>query len=162
MSAEIIVCDTGALISLEKLRDGYGFIRGLYHKLIVPQSVFEELTVNHIPPYEYLRRYQIQDLLDIREPANTLAIPDNVALHVGEIDAIRLAWEYKTGLLIEESAGRLAAQQLGIRISGIAGQILKAQRIGLLTANKANQKLQELLHSGRISQKLYLALLIED
>ncbi len=158
MTVARVVCDTGALISLEKLSDGYCFIRRLYNKLLLSPTVFEELTFAHIPPDNYLRQYQIQDLFDIRKPTISLVIPGGDALHRGEIEAICLAWEYKTGLLIEESAGRYAAQQLGIPMSGIAGQILKAYRTQVIAASEATQKLHELLYAGRISQKLYLAL----
>jgi predicted nucleic acid-binding protein len=40
-----IVSDTGPLISLEKLSDGYSFFRLLYAKILIPFSVLEELSV---------------------------------------------------------------------------------------------------------------------
>jgi hypothetical protein len=47
-------------------------------------------------------------------------------LHVGEAQAIQLARELALPLLIEETVGRRVALGLGLSISGIAGQILKA------------------------------------
>jgi predicted nucleic acid-binding protein len=48
---------------------------------------------------------------------------------------------------------------MGISISGIAGQVLKAFRQGAITAQEARNKLQELLQAGRINRKIYEALL---
>ncbi len=48
MNRNIIVCDTGALISLEKIDNGYRFIRRLYDTLIVPPAVFEEASVGWV------------------------------------------------------------------------------------------------------------------
>lgn len=36
--------DTGPLITLEKLPDGYRFIRRLYDKIVIPPAVLEELV----------------------------------------------------------------------------------------------------------------------
>ncbi len=79
-------------------------------------------------------------------------------LHRGEIQAIRLAFELNTTLLIEETAGRRVASQLGIHISGIAGQVIKAFRQNLISAEETYSKLNELLKAGRINYKIYDAL----
>ena len=39
-----IVSNTGPLISLEKLNQGYNFIRCLYEKLIIPPAVLDEVA----------------------------------------------------------------------------------------------------------------------
>ena len=80
-------------------------------------------------------------------------------LHIGEAQAIQLAQELALPLLIEETMGRRVAQGLGIAISGIAGQILKAFRQGSLTAQEARKKLLELFKAGRINRKIYEAML---
>lgn len=38
-----VVSDTGPLISLEKLEDGYLFMRQLYDRMLVPPAVMKEL-----------------------------------------------------------------------------------------------------------------------
>ena len=76
-----------------------------------------------------------------------------------EAQAIQLARELALPLLIEETVGRRVARGLGISISGIAGQILKAFRQRSLTAQEARDKLQELFQAGRMNRKICEALL---
>ena len=64
-------------------------------------------------------------------------------------------------MLIEEEKGRNLAQTLGLQISGIAGQILKAHRQEIIEVAEAKQKLQELLQAGRIGNKMYIRLIAE-
>ena len=65
--AEHIVSNTGPLISLEKLTDGFIFIRKLYTKILIPQKVLEEVSVkNFASTGEYLAYYGINDLIEVR------------------------------------------------------------------------------------------------
>jgi len=58
-------------------------------------------------------------------------------------------------LLIEEEAGRTLARELGIRISGIAGRILRAVREEIIGADRANRILVALKRTGRINQQVF-------
>ena len=98
-------------------------------------------------------------MLEVQAVAGSEQLPEVTRLHVGEAQAIQLARELALPLLIEETVGRRVAQGLGIAISGIAGQILKAFRQGSLTAQEAQNKLLELFQAGRINRKIYEALL---
>jgi predicted nucleic acid-binding protein len=155
-----IVSNTGPLISLEKLRQGYGFIRQLYDTIIIPPGVLDEVAEGQFAtPQAYLQHYGIVDLIEIHAVSQGERLPEVARLHVGEAQAIQLARELALPLLIEETVGRRVAQGLGISIAGIAGQILKAFRQGILTAQKARDKLLELFQAGRINRKVYEALL---
>ena len=110
-------------------------------------------------PQAYLQHYGIVDLLEVQAVARSEQLPEVARLHVGEAQAIQLEWELALPLLIEETVGRRVAQGLGIAISGIAGQILKAFRQGSLTAQEARNKLLELFQAGRINRRIYEALL---
>jgi len=154
------VSNTGPLISLEKLNQGYDFIRRLYDKLIISPAVLEEVTAGQFAtPDEYLQHYAISDLIEVRTVSQPCELPEAERLHEGETQAIQLALELQLPLLIEETVGRRVAQSVGIQISGIAGQILKAFRQDLIAAAEAQDKLSELLRTGRINQKIYDALL---
>ena len=160
MAARRIVSNTGPLISLEKLRHGYDFIRQLYDTIIIPPGVLPEVAEGQFAtPHAYVQRYGIVDLIEVHAISRSEQLPEAARLHSGEAQAIQLARELTLPLLIEETAGRRVARGLGISISGIAGQILKAFRQGSLTAQEARNKLLELLQAGRINRKIYEALL---
>jgi len=156
---DLIISDTGPLISLEKLTNGYRFIRHLYHTIIVPPAVLEEVAQGQFDHSQaYLDHYDIADLIKVRKSLYDSILPEIELLHQGEIQAIQLAFELNTTLLIEETAGRRVANQLGIHISGIAGQIIKAFREDIIPAQEAYHKLDELLKAGRINSNIYDAL----
>ncbi len=158
--ARRIVSNTGPLISLEKLRQGYGFLRQLYDTLLIPPSVLDEVAAGQfVTPQAYLQHYGIVDLIEVQAVSQSERLPEVARLHVGEAQAIQLARELALPLLIEETVGRRVAQGLDISVSGIAGQILKAFRQESLTAQEARNKLLELFQAGRINRKIYEALL---
>jgi len=151
--------DTGPLITLEKLDDGYRFIRLLYDRIIIPRTVLDELTQGQfLSPQAYLEHYGIEDLLEVVETRSDLEVPGIELLDPGEREAIQIALERGLPLLIEEEAGRQYARRLGLQISGIAGQCVKAFRAGLISSREAEDKLQELFDVGRINRKIHVAL----
>jgi len=162
MSSDIrrIVSNTGPLISLEKLSHGYDFIRQIYEKVIIPPAVLDEVAQGQFEnPAAYLRYYGIMDLVEIGVVPKRYSFPGVERLHEGEKQAIQLALELQLPLLIEETVGRHIAKNLGISISGIAGQIIKAFQQKIISATEAYNKLDELLKTGRINRKIYEALI---
>lgn len=164
-----IVCDTGPLISLEKITSGYRFIGRLYDRLLVPAAVMDELIAGQFETKDaYLRHFDAEDLVFI-EPLSEASSAETVenrtkSLDKGEQEAIQLAFERELPLLIEEAAGRAVARGLGLQISGIAGQLLKATREGTISVDEALAKLTELRRAGRINQRIFDAVgaAIED
>lgn len=151
--------DTGPLITLEKLSDGFRFIRLLYDKIVIPQAVLNELAQGQfLSPRAYLEHYEIEDLLEVVETQDHLEVSGVELLDVGEREAIQTALERELPLLIEEETGRQCALSLGIQISGIAGQVVKAFRAGLISSREAEDKLRELFEAGRINRKIHTAL----
>jgi|GEM_PF-684750 len=160
-----VVCDTGALISLEKLDNGFSFIRKLYDKLIVPKAVFSEYLVGGD-----LTALVKSGFIEVVDSPVIHHFPGIERLHQGEIEAISVALELqkqfqaeKGGesvlLLIEERMGREIAQSLGLKISGIAGQIIKARRLGLIDSDTAISHTQNMLKYGRVHRRLHSRML---
>jgi predicted nucleic acid-binding protein len=77
----------------------------------------------------------------------------------GEKHAISLAHQLGLPLLIEETIGRRIATSAGIRISGIAGHIIKAYKEKLIGSEEAESMLHEMFSSGRINRKIFIALI---
>ena len=153
-----IVSDSGPLITLEKLSDGYQFIRRRYERIVIPATVLGELWQGQFVSAEaYLTHYDVFDLFEVVEVRLHVS-PGLERLDRGEQEAIHLAVQRGLPLLIEEQAGREVAQQLGISISGIAGQVVRAFREKLLTLEEALDKLHELFASGRINTRIYQGL----
>ena len=157
--AIIIVSDTGPLISLEKITDGYDFIRKLYDKIIIPSAVIKEVAEGgYSDPLDYLEAYNIEDLIEIKTVQNISNIPDIERLDEGEKEAISLAYQLNLPLLIEETMGRRIAQSANIHISGIAGQIMKAYKHKIIKKKEALYKLEKMFQTGRINKKIYNSL----
>jgi predicted nucleic acid-binding protein len=151
-----IVSDTSPLINLEKLNDGFLFIRKLYGKILIPQAVFKELSYQR---NEYLKTHAIKDIIKIL-PIQKNEIPYfKRKMHSGEIEAISLALKYKLPLLIEEHNGRKEAQELKIKISGIAGQIYYAYTQNIIGEKESHSKLDQLVQSGGIGEKVHSIIL---
>ncbi len=70
-----IVSDTGALISLEKLQDGYAFIQRLYDKIIIPPAVLEEVAFHFRNGRIYLKHYGIERFIEVRETSCVADVP---------------------------------------------------------------------------------------
>jgi len=154
----LIISNTGPLISLEKISNGYGFIRKLYDHILIPPTVLEELFQGQfLSAQAYLEHYDVADLLEVVD-VNQTRLPELEQLDIGEQEAIQLALQRHLPLLIEEQAGRTVARQLGVSISGIAGQVLKAFQENILTADEALNKFHELFTSRRINTRIYLGL----
>ena len=150
-----IVSDTSPLISLEKIDGGYKLFRQLYDKVLVPPAVLRELAAGPFESEEaYLSHFGIDDLLQVETPEHSER-EETEHLDPGEREAIALALEFDLPLLIEEEAGRTLARELGIRISGIAGQILQAVREEIIGADRANRMLGALKRKGRINQQVF-------
>lgn len=157
--ARVIVSDTGPLITLEKMSDGYDFIRKLYDKIIIPSAVLKEVAEGEFSdPFDYLETHGIEDLIEIKSVQTLSKIPEIERLDEGEKEAISLAYQLKLPLLIEETIGRKIAQSVNIPISGIAGQILKAYREKIVKRKEAEKRLEKLFISGRINRRIYNAM----
>jgi predicted nucleic acid-binding protein len=93
-AARRIVSNTGPLISLEKLRQGYEFIRQLYDTIIIPPGVLDEVAEGQfVTPQAYLQYYGIVDLIEVHTVSGSERVPEVTRLHVGEAQAIQLARE---------------------------------------------------------------------
>ena len=154
-STRRVVSDTGPLISLEKLTGGFRFIRRRYNQIIGPPAVLEEVGFHEDRAETYLERHGIADLVEVHPVPARVEVPGIERLHEGEIQAIQLALAFDLPLLIEEAAGRRAARRAGVSISGVAGQIVKGQRRGMVLMEEAQSMLEEMVEHRRITERIY-------
>ncbi len=128
----IVVSDTSPIRALYHL-NLLSLVGRLYGDLILPVAVDTELRTP-------LKHFPSIDLASSGEAAIRSASPASIAriskhrLDPGETEAIALAIEINADyLLMDERAGRRAADNLRIKYVGVFGVLIEAKRQGLLT-----------------------------
>jgi len=162
---DVLVSDTGPLISLESLPAGFQWIRSVLDRLIIPPTVLGEVAHPYGGRQAFLEDTGLRRLIDVRRPGTlsekTLASEWHV-LDEGEQDAIALSRQLGQPLLIEETAGRRVARSLGCEISGTAGLIDRARQENFLSLTEAERMWEVLLEENRISESLYQSLVQDE
>ena len=83
-------------------------------------------------------------------------------VHLGETQAILLASELNTLLLMDESCGRAFAETWGLKVRGTLNVILRALREGSLNKDEAKEAVSSMINRGfRIEPKLLTRILKE-
>lgn len=151
-----IVSNAGPLIALSRI-ERLDILFGLYGTITVPAAVFAELTRNLTMPgateIGTAPQIQVISVRNQREVSRLLFWLDE-----GESEAIVLAQELQTSLLIDERKARGIASVLGIPLTGTVGVLLEAKRSGHVS--QIRPLLDDLLGAGvRLSPRLYLSAL---
>lgn len=152
----IVVSDTSPLLYL-LLIDQLELLPRLYNQVIVPQVVRVEMMATEAPTE--LREWIASPPTWFMVQAVTFE-PDAVLqrLNPGEQAAIALAEQLKADLLlIDEKAGRQAAIQRGLRITGVLGILDQAATLDLIDLSDAITRLQQT--NFRVSPRLIQTLL---
>jgi predicted nucleic acid-binding protein len=143
----MIISDSTTLIILFDL-NRIELLSNLFPKIIIPFAVFEEISVKKtILLPEFISVQKVDDC----ETLETLKL----ILDLGESEAIALALELKSKLIIDEKKGRKIAIGQGIEIIGLLGIVYLNIKKGFLSKEEAKEFLDDALaHGYRISQKL--------
>lgn len=109
---DVLVSDTGPLISLESIPGGFQWICSVLNRLIIPPVVLEEVARPYEGQEAFLAETGLRSLVEVRRPGTRSTVdpvPEWEVLDDGEQAAIALARELGAPLLIEERAGRRRA-----------------------------------------------------
>lgn len=132
----IIVSNTGPLIGLAKIQQ-LDLLGRLAAEIYIPPQVRIELLARTGPETALLAA-ALQGAIQVKAPAVLDAATETMLrrLDEGERQAIALARSFHTPvlLLLDDRAGRTAAQKLGQPLTGLAGLLLLAKRQGVVTA----------------------------
>jgi predicted nucleic acid-binding protein len=145
----LVVADTGPLRYLILIEETEILAR-LYERLIVPSSVFIELTHQRAP--QEVRRWaeSLPRWAEVKTAGN---VPLKDILDTGEAEAIALCQELAaTALLIDEAEAREIALARGLPVTGTIGIIEKAAQLNLLDLKSTFERL--LKTNFRISPQL--------
>ena len=120
---EPVVVDSTCLIGLERIG-----------RLDILQSLFNPITV----PPEVAREFGSSlSWLKVEAPANhALVSALKMLLDDGEAEAIALASELGHGIVLDDLQARAAGKNLGLRVLGTIGILLKAKHAGIIHALK--------------------------
>ena len=120
----IVVSDTSPVSALIQIGEAQ-LLQTLFAEVILPPAVERELRASHPSLPAFLQVRSVSN----RERVNELA----ERLDVGEAEAIVLATElHADRLLIDEKAGRQAAQAEGLAVIGVLGVLLLARNRNLI------------------------------
>ena len=120
--ASIAVSDTSPLIAL-KHAELLGKLNLLFQRVVVPPSVMQELNVKE---KEY---FQSLSFISVEEPHDRrLVLVLKTIVDEGEAEAITLALEKNSLLMIDDLRGRKVARRLDLEIIGTLG-LLKVMKL---------------------------------
>jgi len=125
-----VVTDTGPLIALAKLNHLH-LLHVLYAHLIVPRFVYREcVVVGRARGYgdadvieAFLEKLDCLPLVPASMPS---ALSSDVRLGQGEREAIALAEERQSLLLIDDVYARAVAEEIGLQTAGTLGVLVEA------------------------------------
>jgi predicted nucleic acid-binding protein len=148
----IVICDSSPIVALAVL-DQLSLLDQLFNDVIIPQHVFDELTINDKPEVGKIADWAKDKVVAATD--THLMETFNMILDAGESEAMSLYWEKGADfLLIDEKKGRKIALHHGIKIVGTLGILLLSKQKGLITNIKP--LLNILKQSNiRISGELY-------
>ena len=132
---EEIVCNTSCLIAFSNI-DSLEILEKLYKTILILESVvreFGEITLKNAK------------VVPVKVPLQKL-LTEELNLGDGEAQAIALASSVGKTLILDDQKARKTAQELGLKITGTIGLLLKAEKKKLITS--AYEKAVELKKKG--------------
>jgi hypothetical protein len=156
-----VISDASVLICLGAVGQ-IGLLREFYSEVIVPPAVWAEVTSAGMRPGAAEAHMARNDgWLQVRAPLHTPLLAHlHRILDAGEAEAITLATELpRSLLLLDDADGRETARQMGLDSTGTIGVLLRAKRVGKLSALKPVLDHLVQQHRFRLSRSLYEAVL---
>lgn len=138
----IVVADSGPLHYLILLGQAE-LLQRFYGRVVVPDSVANELTAASAPPAVRAWIGGPPSWVDIRPvpPEIVAAVTDD--LDLGERAAIALAETIRADLLlIDEAAGRAAARRRHLRVTGTLGVLWAGAELGVVNVPETLERLR--------------------
>jgi len=132
---EPIVVDTSSLIALEKI-SLLPILCKIYKEVIIPESVIKEFGNLSLPCLS-IRKVEV-DLIKL--------LTADLNLGKGEAEVIALASQTGLKVVIDDLKARRVAENMGLKVTGTIGVLVKAERAGLIRS--AYDKVRELREKG--------------
>jgi predicted nucleic acid-binding protein len=127
---EAVIVDTFSLIALEKI-NLLTILCEIYSEVVLPESIIKEFGNISLP------------CLSIRKVESSLSKLLMIDLNLGRGEAEVISLANKSGLkvIIDDSKARRVAENMGLKITGTIGVLIKAEKLGLMESayNKAKE-----------------------
>lgn len=125
-----VVCDTTPIICLLKI-GRLELLRALYGSIAVPKAVLSEVEQGKAKGF--YQDFKTLDWVRVMPVQSKNLLKRLSDLDAGEAEAIALAMETKARLIIlDERMGRHRAKELGLKVTGTLGVLLRAKSEGLI------------------------------
>jgi len=143
----MIVSDSTTLIILFDL-NRLELLSNLFPKIIIPSAVYAEISVK--------RAIELPPFITVQQASENETLKSlKLLLDLGESEAIALALELDSKLIIDEKKGRKIAMQQGLEIIGLLGIVYVNIKKEFLSKKVAKSFLNKAIdHGYRINQKL--------
>jgi predicted nucleic acid-binding protein len=132
---EPIIADTSSLIALERI-NLQQILCKIYKEVVISESVIKEFGNLSLP------------CLSIRKVESNLLklLITDLNLGKGEADVIALSSQTGLKVIIDDSKARRVAENMGLKVTGTIGVLIKAEKLGLI--ENAYNKAKELREKG--------------
>lgn len=125
---DLVIVDAGPLIHLDEL--GCLDLLRDFSRVLVPDAVWREVEM-HRPHALILGNFGLERIEPGAADPRVATLSLTFTLHHGEREALTLATHYPDAMfLTDDTAARLAAQTLAVRVHGTLGLIIRAARRG--------------------------------
>lgn len=132
---EKAIIDTSVLIALERINI-LDVLCSIYSHIILPEAVVSEFGTPSLDCYSSEK---------VKSPMVRLLVLD-LNLGRGEAESIALASESGSRLVLDDLKARKVAENLGLKVTGTIGILLKAESLALI--DSAYDKAKELRDKG--------------
>lgn len=138
----MIISDTGPLVVLFKTELLF-ILKEIYREVLVPKTVKKEL----IRKPEGIGIFENNPWIKVVEATNRESIQIlSLIVDEGEAEAIALALEHSSMILIDDRKGRSCAKHLDLKVRGTLGLFIEAKKKGIVRSVK--QCIDKLKESG--------------
>lgn len=160
----VIISDTTPLISLLKI-NRLELLEKMYKSVIIPQAVYDELTINNrfTDEAETIRNCSFLEICQVTDSNSVKLLQETTGLDLGESEAIVLSENMNANLLLmDEIRGRAVAKAHGLSVIGVVGILSTAYKLHLLNTKDIQDCIEKLKQNRRhIGENLLTALLNE-
>ena len=138
VKARLVVVDAGPIIHLDEL-EALAALGG-FDEILLTRTVRVEI-LRHCKPD--LSSLPIQYVEDPKSNKIVEALSKTFLLHAGERAALSLSTQLPGALFAtDDMAARLAGEQLGLKVHGSLGLLIRSVRLGLLSRDRVLQTLE--------------------